>query len=492
MLTEDVAMTNLQVSKLFVFLLAMVVVAASCGSDSAELTASRDEVVVLRAAALSTPAEVFAAVSPSVVFVEVPDNSGSGVLLSSGYVVTNAHIVGHFSTVRLVTSAGELAEVPVYAKDWSTDLAVIGPLPFDELDGEISAVDLGSSATVNIGDAVYLIGYPGEVESHPVPAMTSGILSRRRLAPCLGMTFLQTDAVIAGGQSGGVLVDASGQVIGISGLGAFADSNFALVLTAEDVAAALEGLDEGSGSLVTVEGPGALKQTTEVAIYDSAGYLVTITEDQPSLSVTAKSPDGEDVWLDISTWDGYDPLWHHSQDEVDYIYESDEHETDLFYADAFDDETGESLEVSLKPGMYVVSTGTYSGKTTTIVVEASSPLKLLEDAEPSRERLAIGESVTGLLSHFEDLDSYRIDLQKGDAVRIQAASLADPVMSLYLDDELVASSDDAGIGLYGDGAEIVFEAQVTGEYVLEVMEFRGEFKAYFLSVDHADTGNLSC
>jgi hypothetical protein len=298
--------------------------------------------------------------------------------------------------------------------------------------------------------------------------------------------------VIAGGQSGGVLVDVSGQVIGISGLGAFADSNFALVLAVEDVAAALEGLDEGSGNLVMVEGPGALKQTTEVATYDSAGYLVTITEDQPSLSVTAKSPDGEDVWLDITTWDGYDPLWHHSQDEVDYIYESGEHETDLFYADAFDDETGESLEVSLKPGMYVVSTGTYSGKTTTVVVEASSPLKLLEDAEPSRRRLAIGESVTGLLSHFEDLDSYRIDLQKGDAVRIQAASLADPVMSLYLDDELVASSDDAGIGLYGDGAEIVFEAQVTGTYVLEVMEFRGEFKAYFLSVDHADTGNLSC
>ena len=163
-------------------IMAIVMLVTACGgSDSAGLEASRDGVVALKATASLTPAEVFAAVSPSVVFIEVPGNSGSGVLLSNGYVVTNAHIVGHYPTVRLFTSAGELAEVPVYAKDWSTDLALIGPLPFDELDGEIPAVDLGSSATVAIGDDVYLIGYPGEVESQPVPAMTSGILSRRRL-----------------------------------------------------------------------------------------------------------------------------------------------------------------------------------------------------------------------------------------------------------------------------------------------------------------------
>ena len=500
----------------------LVLVASACGggSDSPELEALREKVEALEAqmstVALAptttvtptitttavpttltapTPAEVFAAVSPSVVFIEVPDGTGSGVLLSSGYVVTNAHVVGHFPTVRLFTSLGEVAEVPVHARDWFSDLALIGPMPFDELGGEIPAVDFGSSATVAIGDNVYLIGYPGEVESQPEPAMTSGTLSRRRLAPCLGMTFLQTDAMIAGGQSGGALVDATGQLIGLSGL-MFTESNFALVLTAEDVSAVLAGLDEGSGSLSTPEGSGALRQSARVGNADSAGYLVTVTEEQPLLSVTVSSPEGEDVWFQIDTWDGLTPLWRWSQDELDYmwddIYALHEEQSDLFYVDAFDDETVESLEVSLEPGIYVVSTGHFSNATKEIVVTASNPLRLLEDAEPPGGVLALGKAVTGALNHIRDVDSYRIDLQKGDTVRIQMVSISDSVMSLYRNGFLVASNDDAGVGLYGNGAEIIFEAKETGRYDLYVAVWNFVPAAYVLTLDLADTDSPTC
>ena len=505
--------------------MALVLVASACGggSGSAELEALREKVEALEAQATTaaptttvatttpptttvlsattaapTPAEVFAAVSPSVVFIAVPDVTGSGILLSSGYVVTNAHIVGHFPTVRLFTSSGEVAEVPVYARDWLSDLALIGPMPFDELHGEIPAVDFGSSATTAIGDNVYLIGYPGEVESQPEPSMTSGILSRRRLAACLGMTFLQTDAMIAGGQSGGALVDATGQLIGLSGLGGFAETNFGLVLTAEDVLAVLAGLDEGSGSIFVAEGSGALRQSARVAIADSAGYLVTVTEEQPLLSVTASSPEGVDVWLQIDTWDGSMPLWHWSQDEVDYIYEDiyelDEEQSDSFLADAFDDETVESLEVSLEPGNYVVSVGGYFWDTTVtmISVEASSPLTPLEDAEPPGGRLVLGKPVTGAINHITDIDNYRIDLQRGDTVRIRMLSLADSVMSLYLDGVLVASNDDARLGLYGDGAEIVFEAKATGRYELDVSVWDFVPAPYVLALDLADIDNPTC
>jgi len=500
----------------------MALLASGCsgGSDSAELQVLREKVEALEAEmstvalaptttvapttttavpstlAAPTPAEVFAAVSPSVVFIEVPDGTGSGVLLSSGYVVTNAHIVGHFPTVRLFTSLGEVAEVPVHARDWSSDLALLGPMPFDELAGEIPTVDFGSSATVEIGDTVYLIGYPGEVESRPEPTMTSGTLSRRRIASCLGLTFLQTDATIAGGQSGGALVDATGQLIGISGLGGFTAANFGLVLTAEDVSAVLAGLDEGSGSLSTPEGAGALRQGARVVGSDSAGYLVTVTEEQPLLSVTANSPEGEDVWLDISTWDGLIPSWHWSQDEVDYIWDDlyalAEEEPALFFADAFDDETRESLEVSLRPGVYVVAVGHFSYTSAEVSVEASSPLTTLEDVEPPGGVLAIGESVTGALNHIRDVDSYRVDLQKGDTVRIQMVSMSDPMMSLYQNDFLVASNDDAGIGLYGDGAEIIFEAKETGRYDLYVMALQFFPGTYVLTVDFADTDSPTC
>jgi len=439
---------------------------------------------------------VFAAVSPSVVFIEVPDTTGSGVLLSSGYVVTNAHIVGHFPTVRLFTSFGEIAEAPVHARDWLSDLALIGPIPFDELSGEIPAVDFGSSVTVEIGDSVYLIGYPGEVESQPEPAMTSGTLSRRRLATCLGLTFLQTDAMIAGGQSGGALVDATGQLIGLSGLGGFTESNFGLVLAAEDVSAVLAGLDEGSGSLSTPGGPGALRQSARVSNSDSAGYLVTVTEEQSLLSVAADSPEGSDVWLDIRTWDGLTPLWHWSQDEVDYLwndpYALDEEESGLFFADAFDDGTTESLEVSLVPGVYVVSAGHFSYTTTEVSVEASSSLTLLEDVESPGGRLTPGKSVTGAINHIQDVDSYWIDLQKGDTVRIQMVSISDPVMSLYRNDFLVAANDDAGIGLYGDGAEIIIEAGATGRYDLYVSVLQMSPGPYVLTLDLADTDSPTC
>ena len=466
------------------------------GSNSAESEVSRDEVDALKATTQLTPAEIFVAVAPSVVFVEVPDGSASGVLLSNGYVVTNAHVVGPYPTVRLFTFWGEVTDVPVYAKDWSTDLALIGPLRFDELGEEISVAVWGSSATMATGDGVYLIGYPGEVETEPVPAMTSGILSRRRVAPCLGMSFLQTDAMLASGQSGGVLVDASGRVIGISGLGGFADTNFGLVLTVEDVLAALEGLDEGSGRLVMTESEGSLTQSFEVPINDSVGYLVEITKDQPFLAVSASSADGEDIWLDIKTWDGLPPRWHWGQGEVDYIYDDidarDEVQHDFFFADAFDDGTAESLEVSLEPGIYVVAIGAYSYSPTTVSVEASSYLTLLKDLETPFKKLVIGKSVTGALNHYEDVDNYHVDLQKGDTVRIQMFSIADPMMSLYLGDELVASNDDASIGLYGYGAEIVFEANAGGLYDLAVTANSNFAKTYVLSLDHADIGSPSC
>ena len=63
-----------------------------------------------------------------------------------------------------------------------------------------------------------LIGYPAEFGEFPQPTITWGILSRYREWEQIGITYFQTDAAIAGGQSGGVLLSESGEVIGISGL----------------------------------------------------------------------------------------------------------------------------------------------------------------------------------------------------------------------------------------------------------------------------------
>ena len=198
--------------------------------------------------------------------------------------------------------------------------------------------------------------------------------------------------------------------------------------------------------------------------------------------------------------DGYQPTWNWNDGDIDLIYEetqlSDE-QASPFYGDAFQNGGPETLEVSLEPGMYVVVTGADSDMSTTITVEASSPLTLLDDTEAFGHILAGGESEIGILSFYRDVDTYRLELREGEVARVQMVSVTgDPVMSVYMSgytgDVLVASSDDEGIGLYGDGAEIVFEAPTTGLYDLDVTAFGAFPAAYFLTIDHADRQSPSC
>jgi len=74
------------------------------------------------------------------------------------------------------------------------DLAVIGPIETD-----ISPTTLVDGEDLVIGSEVFLIGYPGEVEELPQPAISRGLISRKREWEAIGMTYFQTDAAIAGG-----------------------------------------------------------------------------------------------------------------------------------------------------------------------------------------------------------------------------------------------------------------------------------------------------
>ena len=182
-----------------------------------------------------SPTEIYDQISPSIVYVDTPNGTGSGILLQDGFILTNAHVVSLHSDVRVWAADGNHLAVPVYARDWIRDLALVGPLSTNLPGLNFNTKEMKS------GDEVFLIGFPGESESQPVAAITSGIVSRTRSNRCLDLDFLQTDALIAGGQSGGALVDQFGDLVGISGLGAFTEANFALVLSAGN---ALEGLNQ--------------------------------------------------------------------------------------------------------------------------------------------------------------------------------------------------------------------------------------------------------
>lgn len=139
--------------------------------------------------------EIFAEISPAIAFIETPAGTGSGALIEGDYLLTNAHVVWPFESVRVVFPDGsEYPDAPVLAWDTVADLALVGPI-----DTDIEPIPLVDEPELEIGSAVYLIGYPAEVEEFPQPAITSGILSRIRTWDAIDYSFYQADATTTGG-----------------------------------------------------------------------------------------------------------------------------------------------------------------------------------------------------------------------------------------------------------------------------------------------------
>lgn len=134
---------------------------------------------------------------------------GSGVIInSSGYVLTNNHVVAHAQDIRVMLHDGRVAAAHVVGTDPLTDLAV---LKVDA--GHLPAIHLATSSPA-VGDVVLAIGNPLGIGQ----TVTMGIVSatRRQLGPDNPETFIQTDAAINFGNSGGALVNTAGQLVGIN------------------------------------------------------------------------------------------------------------------------------------------------------------------------------------------------------------------------------------------------------------------------------------
>jgi len=146
---------------------------------------------------------------------------GSAVVIdSSGYLVTNYHVVAQAAEIRVQLSDGRVAVPELVGVDAETDLALLKV----EL-GELPAIRFGSSAQLRIGDVVMAIGNPYGLTK----SVTQGIVSGKgRGIPDTLTTFsdyIQTDAAINAGNSGGALVNAAGELVGINSAILTQDSN---------------------------------------------------------------------------------------------------------------------------------------------------------------------------------------------------------------------------------------------------------------------------
>jgi len=143
-----------------------------------------------------------------------PQASGSGVIIDEqGYIVTNNHVVENSRSLEVIFADDTKVPATLIGADAFSDLAVI------RVEGSVPATaELGDSATLQPGEPVIAIGSPlGDFKGTVTVGVVSALDRRLELGGGLTMEgLIQTDAAINQGNSGGPLVNALGQVIGIN------------------------------------------------------------------------------------------------------------------------------------------------------------------------------------------------------------------------------------------------------------------------------------
>ncbi len=134
---------------------------------------------------------------------------GSGVIIdAAGTIVTNQHVIAGADSIRVQLADGRIAEATITGQDPDTDLAILH-LSIDNL----PIMPMGRSDTLRVGDIVLAIGNPYGLSQ----TVTQGIVSatgRGQLGLATFENFIQTDAAINLGNSGGALIDANGDLVG--------------------------------------------------------------------------------------------------------------------------------------------------------------------------------------------------------------------------------------------------------------------------------------
>lgn len=270
------------------------------GRDENGTTAARTQSTGPNLTLLGKPTDikgVLAMVEPAVVVVRVDGGvvggggDGSGfVVTPDGFILTNNHVIAQMrSSVEVIFNDGTKKPARVVGADPENDLALL------KVDGaDLPTVKLGDSAAVQVGDSVVAIGNALALEGGPT--VTTGIISavNRTIETDGGSQLtglLQTDAAISPGNSGGPLVNAAGEVIGINTAVASPRSqdaqNIGFAIAINQAKAEIEMLKQGTTAKIaylgvsTVAVTPAIQRETGIAV-DSGAYVSDVGSDTPA------------------------------------------------------------------------------------------------------------------------------------------------------------------------------------------------------------------
>ncbi|NQU96761.1 MAG: trypsin-like peptidase domain-containing protein [Chloroflexi bacterium] len=286
-------------------------------------------------------ADMVERIKPGIVRIATNVGSGSGVIFEMGasgstaLVLTNYHVIEGANAVRVETTDGGDYAASVLGIDAARDLAVLRisgtgllTLPFAGEDSE------------RPGSAVFALGYPLGVTGDPT--VTQGIISAVWYDPDIDRHDIQTDAAINSGNSGGPLVNARGEVVGLntyvirSVQGAASVEGFGFAVSTETILAQLPGLKSGTLAAAPTPTPHPLAPQ---GIYHSATYGYSIDVPEGWL-LEASDPDFVFIWEDragayavvqtqgidssrypdlTSVVDGYEPGFGESWSSIEYV-----------------------------------------------------------------------------------------------------------------------------------------------------------------------------
>ena len=138
---------------------------------------------------------------------------GSGVILSSsGFIVTNNHVIAQADAIQVLLADGRSANASVVGNDPETDLAILQiDLP------DLTPIELAQTSDIAVGDIVLAIGNPYGFGHSVSQGVVSG-LGRFGLQLSTYEGYIQTDATVHLGSSGGALIDSQGRLVGINTL----------------------------------------------------------------------------------------------------------------------------------------------------------------------------------------------------------------------------------------------------------------------------------
>jgi S1-C subfamily serine protease len=178
---------------------------------------------------------------PSVVTVRTSAAQGTGFIINpQGYIVTNAHVLADSngnlaSNIQVITNNQNIINAQFVGYDGILDIALL------KISGQYTALTLGDSAKIQVGDKVIAIGDPLGLQF----SVSEGIISAINRQGSNGLSdYIQTDTSLNPGNSGGPLIDSQGQVVGINNFKISGGENLGFALESNYVKQALNNISQ--------------------------------------------------------------------------------------------------------------------------------------------------------------------------------------------------------------------------------------------------------